>query len=149
MTDIALHQLMYISRRREHVSDTEVLDGIVLPAMRKNRSLDVTGCLWFDAHAFVQILEGDQAVIDELFAAIGCDERHEDVLLLDHRPVSERVFERFAMRIVDAHDLPEMGELHDILAGNGRRARRRPTPPAAHPGFLDLIARFRAPIEFA
>ena len=95
--------------------------------------------------AFVQILEGDPARVDELFDVIRGDPRHHDVVLLDVRSTLTRTFERFSMRIVDAHALPHFVALNDLL-GAPRRHRRAPVPPD-DPGVRELLDLFRCPVQ--
>ena len=82
-----LYHLAYLSRRSRDVTDDEVVDGIVLPAMSKNRRLDVTGCLWFSADQFLQVLEGTEPVIVDLFEEIRVDHRHREVEVLASEPI--------------------------------------------------------------
>lgn len=98
MTTANLEQLAYISRRKPWVSDEEVVDGIVLPAMAKNRLLGLTGCLWFNRERFLQVLEGAAAELGSMYERIVRDKRHDRVELLGRHAIEERSFARFNMR---------------------------------------------------
>ena len=124
MTPSDLITLCYISRRAPGVSDTEVVDGIVLPAMARNRRLDITGCLWFDAERFVQFLEGPRQSVLELYAAIERDPRHTDVSLLTSDPLDERAFERFSMRAVGQQRPAAVAALLELCDGVGVKTAR-------------------------
>lgn len=96
---IDMYQLAYLSHRRSDVTDEQIVDGIVLPALTKNRSLGVTGCLWFDQDHFFQVLEGSQDTIESLYSVIASDDRHDQVkIILTEDIGSVRRFERFGMR---------------------------------------------------
>ncbi|MCA9277585.1 MAG: BLUF domain-containing protein [Phycisphaeraceae bacterium] len=95
-----LHMMAYSSKRQSSLSDSEIIDGIVLPAMRKNRILDVTGCLWFNDTYFAQLLEGAADVLHTLMHRICADHRHTNVEVLIDQPLPIRHFERFSMQVV-------------------------------------------------
>lgn len=98
---IPIFQLAYLSTRRDGVTDLEIVDNIVLPAITKNRALGVTGCLWFDHDHFFQVLEGAREAIEALFGVISKDDRHGAVTLLLTEETGQRRFERFGMRAID------------------------------------------------
>jgi hypothetical protein len=123
-----IFQLAYLSERHEHVSDLDIVDGIVLPAITKNRSLGVTGCLWFDQNHFFQVLEGARDAIEALFEVIARDARHATVTLLLTEETGERRFERFGMRSIDSEAARSLPELIDAFTGaerNGDQATPR------------------------
>lgn len=100
-----LHELVYVSRRARHVSDENVVDQIVLPAMRVNRDRSITGVLWFDPERFLQILEGPPDEVHRTFDSIRRDPRHSDIDVLCDAPLENRSFERWGMRaVVGRHD---------------------------------------------
>lgn len=77
-----------------------IVDEIALPAMRINRSLFITGCLWFDRSRFIQILEGPDQAVTDMYARIMNDARHTEVETLLEDSPEFRQFERFSMRTV-------------------------------------------------
>ena len=91
-------ELVYASHRPAQTTDAEVVDGIVLPSMRFNRSVGITGCLWFGPGRFVQVLEGAEAEVEALYGRIQLDGRHSEVRLLRTGPIASRSFARWAMR---------------------------------------------------
>ncbi len=123
-----IYQLAYLSTRKQDVTDEDIVDGIVLPALTKNRSLGVTGCLWFDGGHFFQVLEGPLETIETLFAVIATDDRHESVdRILTENTNGERRFERFGMRAAGSESARSMPEL--IKAYMARAALPSPNPP--------------------
>lgn len=130
MNPEALLRLVYVSRRLEEVSDAEVVDGIALASLRRNRANDVTGCLWFGPTHFFQVLEGRADRVSSTYERIFRDPRHTDIQLLDRSHIEARSFERFAMRVVSGDESEAIGELiarHGALPDIEYR-RERPTP---------------------
>ncbi len=79
-----------------------VLGEIFTTARRKNRDLGVTGALVVSGEAFAQVLEGEEAVVRDLYATIEQDARHDDLAVLEERVVPGRTFGRWAMAEVSA-----------------------------------------------
>ncbi|MFI4896296.1 MAG: BLUF domain-containing protein [Phycisphaerales bacterium JB059] len=125
----ALTQLVYVSRRKDHVTTDEVVDNIVLPAMRKNRRLNVTGCLWFGPRQFVQVLEGASPTIDSLYTTILADDRHDRVTLVNVSPIDERDFARFALKHIENDEIDEVRGLIDRFAPDNPTPARLPDDP--------------------
>ncbi|MEQ9096587.1 MAG: BLUF domain-containing protein [Phycisphaerales bacterium] len=106
-----IFQLAYLSKRHEHVTDEDIVDGIVLPAITKNRELGITGCLWFDEKYFFQVLEGAKDAVEPLFEVIREDHRHASVTHILTEDTGERRFERFGMRAISSDAARSMPEL--------------------------------------
>ncbi len=109
-----LHQIAYTSRRSPDVDDTQVVDDIALPSYRRNRILEITGCLWFDNEYFVQFIEGPPGIVTELYDKILNDSRHRDVRQLVDRSITDRYFARFALRVVRDNELDPVRKLIDM-----------------------------------
>jgi len=91
-------RLKYVSRMNITLSDEEI-DEIARQAAERNASLDVTGVLFASGGLFVQVLEGPEEAVSQLFDAISADSRHRDVLQLDlEEEVHERLFPEWSMR---------------------------------------------------
>lgn len=96
----ALYRLCYASRALVDAHSVEML-SIVRSTMRHNAGRGITGALWFDGHSFFQVLEGEEAAVERLFARISRDERHAGVLRICSGPVGSRDFCDMAMKFVD------------------------------------------------
>ncbi|WP_414645740.1 BLUF domain-containing protein [Bradyrhizobium sp. 27S5] len=97
------HALIYVSRSNSNVRDSsasEIIRSILARSRSKNAKLGVTGALLFSEGYFCQVLEGDQAAVEEIFNVIECDVRHRDITLLTFRPSTPR---RFRCRCESAH----------------------------------------------
>jgi hypothetical protein len=73
------------------------LRQILTSAIRNNVKHGVTGGLAFNRDYFVQVLEGDRAAVTQTFASISDDPRHKKVVLVEVKPISERLFGAWSM----------------------------------------------------
>jgi hypothetical protein len=90
-----MRQLLYVSNTSRDVAPAE-LDAILAVSRTNNAALDVTGLLLFIDGGFLQILEGEERTIRELYARIAADRRHwETRLMLDRE--SPRAFTGWSM----------------------------------------------------
>ncbi len=136
-----LHEIMYISQRRLSLTDTDVVDGIVIPAGRANRRLDITGCIWFDARRFVQILEGPRDPMQALYIRIKNDDRHDAIETLHDAPLASRNFHRWGMRALRQ---PEFETIEDVLR---RHAPECVPPQVSVPMRKGLVGSIRHLLE--
>lgn len=71
----------------------------------RNRLLEISGLLLFDGRYFLQLLEGEEVVIDNLYKKIGRDSRHTDLVLLLRDPIPHTHFCNFQMSAMDVREL--------------------------------------------
>lgn len=76
---------------------TEELVELLHKARIKNQSLNITGMLLYKGGNFLQVLEGEEKVVRELYAVIEKDPRHHSVELIAVRSVKERMFSDWEM----------------------------------------------------
>jgi hypothetical protein len=106
-----MNHLIYASRAVARF-DTDALTALLEQSRARNGSLDVTGLLLFAQGSFLQVLEGPDAAVDEVYASIERDERHAGVRLLCREPIGERRFPDWTMGFETpdedrlAHELP-------------------------------------------
>lgn len=100
-----LVQFIYTSSAVKPFSDKEL--GLLLEsAARFNRIHDITGLLLYASGTFMQVLEGESAVLDELMRKIKADTRHRDVNVLVRNTRKTRDFSQWSMgfRRMDKRD---------------------------------------------
>lgn len=90
------YQLIYISAANHDFTEEE-LEELLRAARENNRSLDVTGMLLFHEGSFIQALEGDQLVVENLYKKIGTDVRHVETKVLYRGMVDDRDFKNWSM----------------------------------------------------
>jgi hypothetical protein len=111
-------RLVYRSHSRIADADrVSELGEIFTTARTNNKRLGVTGALVVTGDAFAQTLEGDEAVVRELYQRICADPRHDDVDLLEDETVGERTFGRWAMARVSEDGGPDLRLLSNAAKG--------------------------------
>ena len=93
---MSLTQIIYSSK--PFGFDSSVLDDILTVSRFNNRRDDITGTLICRADMYLQLIEGPEAAIQETYKRIAGDDRHLEVHLLVSRPVTDRMFPKWAMR---------------------------------------------------
>ncbi|MCA9291492.1 MAG: BLUF domain-containing protein [Phycisphaerales bacterium] len=135
-----LIRLSYRSVRKPTTSDDIVINGIVMPSIRRNAREDVTGCLWCGPTRFFQTLEGPREGVERIYADIERDPRHTDVELLELRPIDIRSFERFSMKLIRARESDEIGRLVDATRPPGAAdAAPEPRRRTAMQAIIDIL----------
>jgi hypothetical protein len=86
-----LHHLIYASQPADGLEITDI-QAIASSARRRNAALGVTGFLVFRHDLFMQVIEGGQAEVSEVFCRIARDVRHRDLLLLSFGEIEVRSF---------------------------------------------------------
>jgi hypothetical protein len=61
---------------------------------------------------FMQALEGEEAVLDDLTTKIGRDPRHKAMKMLLRWPIAQRQFDRWSMALRRLADLPAEDQAH-------------------------------------
>jgi len=93
-----MHQIVYISEATTPVSETLLLEYLHHWG-ESNARAGVTGILLYSQqeHRFMQLIEGEQAIIQQLFNKIEQDIRHGSVLKLADGPIAQRHFSAWLM----------------------------------------------------
>jgi len=100
MSSPAVHQLIYVSAATTPFN-REALSGLLLVARTNNMRLAVSGLLVHHEGSFLQVLEGDPAVVEPLFGRVQRDKRHHRVLVLSRQLVAEQAFGGWSMGFVE------------------------------------------------
>jgi hypothetical protein len=93
-----LVRLLYASRAADSVN-AEALAAILKKSKENNAATGVTGvlCFCFNAHIFLQVLEGGRDAVSALYNRIAQDPRHREVVLLSYEEIGERHFSSWSM----------------------------------------------------
>jgi hypothetical protein len=86
-----LVRLVYLSSATVAPSDADLAD-LVARARTHNAAHGLTGMLIYAEGNFLQVLEGDEREVDELFARIQRDHRHGHIVCLERAAVARREF---------------------------------------------------------
>ena len=96
MSNNQLYELLYTSRATNGFKEEELQD--ILEQSRKNNLRDeISGMLIYYKKSFVQILEGDQAKVLQLYQKISQDPRHQVLEVFNQGKISVRSFENWSM----------------------------------------------------
>lgn len=84
-----MYYLIYISTSKRLLTEPELLD-ILTVSRRNNYVKNVTGMLLYAGGTFMQVLEGEEAVVKEVYQKVEQDTRHKNLIQLitgttDHR----------------------------------------------------------------
>ena len=91
-----MRQLLYVSNTAHQISVGD-LDDILTASRRNNAMLGITGLLLFIDCGFLQILEGEERAVRELYTHISSDPRHWNPKLMLDREVPARAFPNWSM----------------------------------------------------
>jgi hypothetical protein len=101
-----LSHIVYLSDSTNFISWALIKD-ILLFSDENNKKINVTGILFGHGVNFLQVLEGDEAVIKKLYEHIAKDERHKNIVLLDFSPIAKRKFSGWSMQGFNFNNLPK------------------------------------------
>jgi hypothetical protein len=92
---MTIHQLIYMSQ--PFGFDDAMLNGILASSRRCNTRDGLTGALVCRADIYLQLLEGDEAAVENAYIRIAGDNRHLGVERLCSGAAEERMFPDWAM----------------------------------------------------
>jgi hypothetical protein len=119
MPDGQLARVVYRSRSLLPKAAADVhLTELLRLARRNNTRAGVTGVLLFDGTNFLQAIEGRIDDVEALFENIACDLRHEEIELIEFKPIATRDYRSFPMAYVEGL-AAEHGTLRNLQAAIG------------------------------
>jgi hypothetical protein len=95
------YQIIYSSEAATPMQ-TDDLQELLEHATRSNAAQGITGALIYADGTFLQILEGDKGLLQDLMARIRRDVRHESVVVLRESEVPTAIFGSWKMAYVSA-----------------------------------------------
>jgi len=112
-------QVSYVSRSSEPMSSEQLL-ALLLQCRKNNAENAVTGMLLYKDGTFLQVIEGEDEVIDQLVDLILDDPRHAQVQILSRKSISSREYADWSMgfeQVTDAR-LEGVEGLKDFAASD-------------------------------
>ena len=91
-----MFELVYRSIAKPDISAVDI-ENILYASRVFNSAKNITGCLLFYNHEFIQLLEGERQTVEELYETIKKDHRHSSVTLIAHSDKKERAFQHWSM----------------------------------------------------
>lgn len=117
-----LIHIVYMSFSSRKLSEEELDDFLTL-IRKKNKDRGVTGLLLYKDEAFIQLIEGNKATIDDLFTIISKDSRHSNILMLLEEPINKRAFPDWSMGFlrINNNQTKEIPGFSDFMQDNHSR----------------------------
>lgn len=94
-------QMIYTSEATTKFSPAELQD-LLLSARRNNDRDAITGMLLYEDGTFLQVLEGENEVVEATYQRIAADRRHHKIMLIARFEVDHRSFHDWEMGFFDA-----------------------------------------------
>ena len=91
-----MRQLLYVSNTQPDLAP-DALDNILTASRSNNAMMGITGLLLYIDGGFLQMLEGDERALRELYGRVAADRRHSSLRLMLDREVTERAFPGWSM----------------------------------------------------
>ncbi len=116
-------QTTYISTPTRPMSTDDLLD-ILNTARLNNVCIGVSGMLLYTGSAFIQTLEGDEKVLEDLLATIKKDPRHKDFRIIEKKKILAREYADWTMGFKridkdDVRDIPGLNKFFETdLSGS-------------------------------
>jgi hypothetical protein len=89
-------QMSYLSRSSEPMSADQLL-ALLKQCRTNNAARDLTGMLLYGNGTFLQVIEGDDAVVDRLVETIAADPRHVGMQRLSRKTIERRQYADWSM----------------------------------------------------
>jgi Sensors of blue-light using FAD len=126
-----LIQLVYMSAAN-HQFDSVELTVLLAKARKKNERLGVSGMLVYHDDSFLQVLEGDDKIVQSLYEQILSDGRHANCVMLLKAFIDRRCFGDWTMGFADTKLYgPKTLEGYSDFFGNRFSSRAFESDPSA------------------
>jgi hypothetical protein len=93
---MALTQLIYVSSS-SRVLDQGDIHRMLDSSVRHNAANNITGMLLYASGNFMQVLEGEDALVNETMSRITIDPRHHGVIVISKEDINGRDFGAWSM----------------------------------------------------
>jgi len=123
---------VYTSTATRDLTDDDLAE-LLRQCVRNNERSGLTGMLLHRDGRFMQVLEGPDDAVRDVFAVIAADDRHAEVRLLLDESIEERAFPawKMAFRTVDDETVRRLEGYDDFLDRPAEAAARPDAPSRA------------------
>lgn len=119
-----MHIIIYVSDYNGH--GTEIghdLDNIVTVSKKRNSERGITGVLFYHNQKFMQLIEGEVSVLNQLLDTLRRDPRHCNITTIVDEKVEQRGFaewnmDAFNLSDEDTLDVATLKRIRDIYKAN-------------------------------
>jgi hypothetical protein len=99
-----IFQLVYVSAATQNQNYDKMINEILSVAIKFNLKNNITGVLLYRGGIFLQLLEGDEKNVKNLFSKIQKDPRHNNVITLIENTSNSRLFDKWSMAYRELSD---------------------------------------------
>ena len=99
-----LFQLVYVSSASPLFTESDLLN-LLKESRKKNLKHDLTGMLLYHEGNIMQVIEGKENEVFELFGKIQSDKRHTGLIKLLYEPIERRNFKDWSMSYLNITDV--------------------------------------------
>lgn len=113
---MALIHLAYVSSASHELENEELIE-LLAQSRDRNSKLKVTGMLLYSKGCFIQVLEGEQPQVQDIYNSILRDDRNRGNTLLLNEEISERAFPSWSMgfRSLGSEDIGKVEGYSEFL----------------------------------
>lgn len=112
---IMLRTIIYISNAVK-LFDERHLNKLFYQSFQNNIHKKITGILLYNEGTFIQILEGRQEALNNLFKIIHHDKRHNNITKILDRRIGERLFKKYRTGFNTLNNYRQMDGLETFLS---------------------------------
>jgi len=109
--------LIYVSSAIRQMPEEDLLI-LLRQSQAKNCDLDISGMLLYKGGNFMQMLEGEEKTVRELYATIKNDERHKNVLTIITGNLKERNFIGWSMGFQNMDKVADLQTYDNYIKDN-------------------------------
>jgi hypothetical protein len=89
-------RLIYVSTAGQYLSEQD-LGALLEKAQERNARQNVTGMLLYAGGNFIQVLEGEEKDVEDIYSSIAKDKRNKGHIVMKKESITERNFPEWAM----------------------------------------------------
>ena len=98
-----LKQVIYVSEKTDSSSDS--LTDIYDISQKNNLESGISGCLLIGSTSYLQLLEGPESAVGNLYSKIKVDSRHKKVKKLLEQHIEEKLFSSWSMKFAPFNNI--------------------------------------------
>ena len=98
-----LKQVIYVSEKTDTSSGS--LTDIYDISQKNNSESEISGCLLIGSNSYLQLLEGPDPAVENLYSKIKVDNRHKKVKKLFEQHIDEKLFSSWSMKFAPFNNI--------------------------------------------
>ena len=98
-----LKQVIYVSEKTD--TSTNSLTDIYDISQKNNLESGISGCLLIGSNSYLQLLEGPDSAVENLYSKIMMDSRHKKVKKLFEQHIEEKLFSSWSMKFAPFNNI--------------------------------------------